>query len=254
MAQATIINCGKRFQISIDYNKQANESFKTMPKFFYDQINKLWSFPIDCQEDLTNKLQKLNVEIIYSAAVDNNNQTLINDNTKTLKRKLTFDDDENNNKALKSKNTSIYQSSLNIKIKPIYCVELIAFFKTISKYFYDKENQEWTLPLQSYSSLINKLNQFGIAYETNTKNNSETTDQTGSETNKNKTKSTSDSDTTTTTTTTDDKSIIFNNNNKPNGNANPNNSKILIYDMKLSTPWYAVLSIDGTIASVDINF
>ena len=24
MAQATIINCGKRFQVSIDYNKQAN--------------------------------------------------------------------------------------------------------------------------------------------------------------------------------------------------------------------------------------
>ena len=128
MSQATIINCGKRFQVSIDYNKQANKLSKTISKFYYDYKNKFWSFPIDCQEDLTNNLLKLNINIIYSTPNENNNKTLIIDHTKTidntkiidhtktLKRKLTFDDDdENKNKTLKSKITSIYQSSLNIK-------------------------------------------------------------------------------------------------------------------------------------------
>ena len=118
-----IILPSKRISVKIDWNTELHKHFKTIPKYYYNYENKLWTFPASYLEQIKEHLL-------------NNNYTVVVEEYKPLIR--------------------IIQKEANVHILSDFHPETYKIFSQLGKWNIDIKR--WIIPTNKCDDLINELN------------------------------------------------------------------------------------------------
>ena len=131
----------KRFTVRLPhYNQELIDCFKTIEKRYWNAEEKLWSFPIESYDILSNKMITLPSSMGYKIQVKDSKEM-----TKA--------------KAIIIKNGNGYD------LKFSKYIENFSDFKNIEGVEYQSNLRKFTLVPESLTSVINALNSCGIQYD-----------------------------------------------------------------------------------------